>query len=159
MSNKKQLICIFIPVLSQNEVFLLGAKNQIKAKGSKSAKETVRTLINGTIEKYENPISAAKRVIYDKFDIILDSTVPAKVFRTRSNDVKEVHYVYIDKLFDFESFPIVNISSDIHELILVNEHTKLTYDGETEVLAGFLDSDEIDARFSAWEKESEKSLA
>jgi hypothetical protein len=164
MSNKKQLICVFIPVISQNEVFLLGAKNKIKAKGNKSgskngSKETVRTLINGTIEKYETPVAAAKRVMYDKFDMILDVDVPAKVFRTRSNDVKEVHYVYIDKLFDFEEFPLVNVASDIQEVILVNEDTELTYDGESEVLADFLDSDEIDERFGEWEHKSKKSIA
>lgn len=160
MSNKKQLVCVFLPVLSQNEVFLLGAKNKIKAKGNKNgSKETIRTLINGTVEKYESPVAAAKRVIYDKFDIILDTNVPAKVFKTRSNDIKEVYYVYIDQLFDFENFPLVNVAADIHEVILVDEDTNLTYDGERDVLAEFLESDEIDLRFGDWEHKSKQVAA
>lgn len=156
MSNKKQLVCVFIPVLCQNEVYLLGAKNKVKSNGKQNDKEIVRTLINGTIEKSENAIAAAKRVIYDKFDILLGIDVPATVYKVRTTDVKEVHYVFIDKLFNFEAFPLVNLAADVQEVILVNEDTALTYEGERNALAEFLDDDDIDEKFAQWEENSFK---
>lgn len=155
--NKKQLVCVLIPAISQHEVSFLGAKNKVKSKTNSNKKETIRTLLNGTVEKYETPIAAAKRIMYDKFDMILDMSVPAKVIKTHSTDIKDVYFVYIDKLLDFEALPIANIAADLQELILVNEYTDLSFETEKKTLAAFLDTDEIDSKFFAWEVASENN--
>lgn len=154
MSTKKQLVTILLPVISQNVVYLLGTKNKIKSKTKQGQKETIRTLINGTVEKNETPIAAAKREIYDKFDIILGPEVPAQLIKTHSKEHKDVYFVYIDKLFDFESFPLVNIAADVQELVLVDEDYPLSFETEKNTLSDFLDSDEIDEKFSNWERNS-----